>query len=131
MKFNSFLRFLSKSAIMKYLRRVNILKKTVINNQTKNQILYYWIKDGRVYIRNLWVVIHVVQIALFELNWQISKDWSDTSKRWMNVNQWMYLCADDELRCEHKVYVFGIHVRFNEQWVTLGDMWCFTPIVRI
>ena len=108
-------------AFLKYPRRVNILKKTVINNQTKNQILYYWIKNGRVYIRNLWVVIHVDQIALSELNWQISKDRSDTSKRWMNVNQWMYLCADDELRCEHKVYVFGIHVRFNEQWVTLGD----------
>ena len=40
----------------------------------------------------------------------------------MNVNQWIYLCADDEIRCEHKVYVFGsIHVRFNEQWVTIGD----------
>ena len=31
------------------------------------------------------------------------------------------VCADDEIRCEHKVNVFGIHVRFNEQWVTLGD----------
>ena len=82
-----------KRGKLKYPRRVNILKKTVINNQTKNQILYYWIKSERVYIRNLWVVIHVDQIALFELNWQISKDRFHTLKRWMNVNQWMYLCV--------------------------------------